>query len=58
MGAPYDGEDGRGAIYIFNGGKNGINTNYSQVSCLDFFLKFNTNCDALVFNSGFLNFNK
>ncbi|XP_015793178.1 integrin alpha-PS2 [Tetranychus urticae] len=31
IGAPYGGEGERGAVYIYNGNKHGINKNYSQV---------------------------
>lgn len=32
VGAPYDGKNGAGAVYIFNGGKTGLQTTASQVS--------------------------
>lgn len=31
MGAPYDGPNERGAVYIYHGSKNGIREKYSQV---------------------------
>jgi hypothetical protein len=31
VGAPYDGENGNGIVYIFNGGKNGLSETASQV---------------------------
>ena len=31
MGAPYDGDDGRGVVYIFNGGRSGLSLEASQV---------------------------
>ena len=30
VGAPYDGQDGRGAVYVYNGAKDGIRTEYTQ----------------------------
>lgn len=32
VGAPYDGVDERGAVYIFHGSKTGVKETYSQVS--------------------------
>ena len=34
IGAPLDGIDGRGAVYIFNGGAQGISLIPNQVSCV------------------------
>ena len=31
VGAPFEGEDGSGAVYIYRGSYNGINPNYKQV---------------------------
>ena len=31
VGAPYDGEDGRGAVYIYLGGPDGVVNKYAQV---------------------------
>lgn len=59
VGAPYDGLDGRGAVYIFNGGKKGLSQNYSQVNNWhNKRLKFDTNlnCDfffQVIFASDF-----
>uniref|UniRef100_A0A914VMX4 Integrin alpha-2 domain-containing protein n=1 Tax=Plectus sambesii TaxID=2011161 RepID=A0A914VMX4_9BILA len=30
VGAPYDGQDGRGAVYVYHGAKDGIRTEYTQ----------------------------
>ena len=30
VGAPYDGEDGRGAVYVFHGSEEGIREKYTQ----------------------------
>lgn len=31
VGAPYDGPEGRGAVYIYNGKRGGVRETYSQV---------------------------
>ena len=31
VGAPYDGVDGRGAVYIFHGSARGVRAKYTQV---------------------------
>lgn len=31
IGAPFGGPDGNGIVYLYNGGKNGIRTQYTQV---------------------------
>ena len=31
IGAPFEGEDGSGSVYIYHGSHNGINPNYKQV---------------------------
>lgn len=31
VGAPFEGEDGSGAVYLYRGSYNGINPNYKQV---------------------------
>lgn len=30
VGAPYDGEDGRGAVYVYHGSKEGVRTEHTQ----------------------------
>lgn len=53
VGAPYDGPEGRGAVYIYHGVKGGVRENYAQVFAhflifsfflspvLKFFIRFN-----------------
>ena len=34
IGAPFEGEDGSGAVYIYHGSSIGIEVQYRQVQCL------------------------
>lgn len=36
VGAPYDGVEGRGAVYVFNGKKGGVRETHSQVLVYSF----------------------
>ena len=35
IGAPFEGEDGSGTVYIYHGSHGGINPNYKQVQAVD-----------------------